>query len=418
MSPSLRLEHVADVKVLQEIQDSFCEATGVAALVSDSRGKPLTSISNFSAFCRGMRSDPAGRQMCEEADYRAGKIARTLGQPYLYRCHAGLVDVATPIVVNHHHLGSMLTGQVVLESTREMESLPQILPSGIAWEQDPQMVKHFRLLKRISLRRMRAVARSLATMAKYLVERGMTAVIQEKLHQQELSLIEERRLRAELESSLKETELMALQAQINPHFLFNSLNTISRLIALETPQQTQNMVHNLARLLRYSLRNSNQIVTLGEELEQVRRYLYIQKVRFGERVEARIQVPANLCSLEIPVFTLQPLVENCIVHGLEPKKGPGLISIEAAIRQRQVSLKVADNGVGMDRETLDRITPGSERNPAVFDRDKPNTGLGVNNVHIRLQYYFGTDYRMEISSKIDHGTIFTLKLPFREGEAL
>jgi two-component system LytT family sensor kinase len=416
MNEFFHLCDLADVDVLQEIQDSFCEATQLATLVSDRWGKPVTGIGNFTSFCKRMRSNPKGEAMCIQSDFEAGRIARKLGKPFIYLCHAGLVDVAAPIVVENHHLGSMMTGQVVLKSEEETKLLPRIIPPQIEWEKDPKMVEYYDKIKRISMRRLEAAAKSITIMANYVVGKGLASIVQEQLHRKDLHLIEERRMRAELEKTLKDTELKALQSQINPHFLFNTLNIISRLSILEPPEKTQEMVHALARLLRYSLRRTHEVVTLGEELEQVGRYLLIQKVRFGERIQAEIDVPAELLSLKIPLLTLQPLIENSIVHGLEPKKSGGKISIRGQLQGQMILLNVIDDGLGMPAETIDRILTMNDKGPRPSTSRGHTTGLGIANVHLRLLHHFGQEYRLSIDSTVGKGTTISLLLPDRRGE--
>ncbi|SNV72661.1 sensor histidine kinase [Clostridium cochlearium] len=141
-------------------------------------------------------------------------------------------------------------------------------------------------------------------------------------------LLEQTKEKAKLEKLLKNTKIKALQSQINPHFLFNTLNTVARMALLENAPKTEQLIYALSDILRYSIKNSEDMVPLKTEINNIRKYLYIQHERFGNRINYDIQVDTNILNCKIPVMTLQPLVENSIIHGLEGKKEGGYVLIK------------------------------------------------------------------------------------------
>ena len=202
---------------------------------------------------------------------------------------------------------------------------------------------------------------------------------------------------------------MVLQSQINPHFLFNTLNAISRLALLEGADRTQEVVYALAELLRGSLRKAGQLAPLREELSYVHNYLLIQQTRYPDRLKVEFDVEEDCLQSEIPLLTLQPLVENAIVHGLEPKEAGGTLWLRIMRLGDQVQIEIIDDGLGMPEDVVEEIKK--------LDRTRTGrchvTGLGVNNVVKRLQYHFGDEFQWQIQSEIGQGTHITIYLPYR-----
>lgn len=204
----------------------------------------------------------------------------------------------------------------------------------------------------------------------------------------------ERQFREErLQHLLTEAELKALRAQVDPHFLFNTLNTIADLIT-SNPPKAETMTERLAEFFRYTLmRTERTSATLDEELQFVRHYLDIEQVRFGDRLRVQFYADPDVTHEMVPALILQPLVENAIRHGLAPKPEGGRISVSAAREGQFVRIQVTDDGVG--------IRNGSMR----------TNGIGLQNVRERLQALYGDGARMNIDSSFVHGTCVSLFLP-------
>jgi len=197
-------------------------------------------------------------------------------------------------------------------------------------------------------------------------------------------------------------QLAALRAQINPHFLFNSLNSIAQLIRTD-PDKAENCVERLADIFRYILRRAEkEFVPLADELEMATAYLEIERARFGDRlrVETRID-PRGLRQL-IPNLILQPLVENAIKHGLSRKIGAGTLRIDVALNDGCLDLTVGDDGLGMAHPALERV----------YER-----GVGLRNLRDRLARLYGPAHLPEIRSALGGGTQVHLRLPVPPIEA-
>ena len=202
-------------------------------------------------------------------------------------------------------------------------------------------------------------------------------------------------------------ELKALQAQINPHFLYNTLDSIIWMAEWGKTQEVVQMTSSLARLLRRSISNEREVVTVAEEVEYTQDYLTIQKMRYKDKLEYEILVDQEIAQEGIVKLILQPLVENAIYHGIKYKEGKGMIRIRGFRQEDKIVLQVEDDGSGMDEETLTHIFEK-------HTKDTKSNGVGLKNVNERLQLYYGTEYGLKYESKIGEGTTATVILPARE----
>ena len=209
------------------------------------------------------------------------------------------------------------------------------------------------------------------------------------------------------QASLRKTELALLQAQINPHFLYNTMDTIIWLIEAERPQAAVEMVSNLSDFFRHSLSRGEDIITMGEEERHVRSYLQIQQVRYKDILDYTIQIDPALGSARVPKLTLQPLVENALYHGIKLKRGKGCIYITSRAEGTDILIQITDDGAGMSEERL------AELNRALGTGER--VGFGLVTVHERLWLLFGPPYGLTLSSRQGVGTTVTVRIP-RGGE--
>lgn len=206
-----------------------------------------------------------------------------------------------------------------------------------------------------------------------------------------------------IQLSRKEAELKTLQAQINPHFLYNTLDVIYWTSRLENAPRTGEIVSALAKLFKLGLNKGSEITTIKKEVEHVHSYLTIQKYRYDEIPEFRIDVDESILEHSTIKLILQPFVENALVHGIAEMGGRGRVEILGRDQGKNICFEVIDNGKGMEE---DRIREIFEEN---FESDQK--GYGVRNVHKRIKLYFGQDYGVEIFSKTASGTKVVITIP-------
>ena len=201
---------------------------------------------------------------------------------------------------------------------------------------------------------------------------------------------------------LARAELRALRAQISPHFIYNALAAIAGYIH-SSPEEARELLTDFAQFTRYAFRGQRPYVTLADELAYVEKYLRLERARFGERLQVRLEVAPEVLQAVVPVLSLQPLVENAVRHGVE-KRGEGRIEIVGRHMDADVELRVIDNGVGMDPLRAQEVLDGR------------GGGVGIVNVQSRLQASFGPGYGLEIETVPGRGTTVTMTIPkFRPG---
>ena len=196
-------------------------------------------------------------------------------------------------------------------------------------------------------------------------------------------------------------ELKALTSQINPHFLYNTLDTIIWMAEFQDHQKVVDITKALSNYFRLSLNAGEEIVTLRQELEHVRQYLFIQKERYGDKLDYHIDELDGIPELILPKIVLQPLVENAIYHGIKESERPGKITITVSKRDTFIDICIADNGVGMEENTTSKKELG---------------GVGLRNIQERLTLFFGESFSMEIQSEPNVYTKVYLHLPLKEEE--
>lgn len=228
----------------------------------------------------------------------------------------------------------------------------------------------------------------------------------DKLHTEELQ-------KKEIENQLERMKFEVLRHQINPHFLFNTLNVISGMACLEDAKTTDKMIKALSSLLRYNLRMEEKETTLEHELSVMNDYMYLQEMRFGERIKYEIECSADLKSASVPTFVLQPIVENSIVHGISPKEEGGYIRIKVEKKLSdppRLIIMIADTGVGVNEEMLNVLRS------KLSDINEERKAIGISNIYRRIKLMY-PDSVIEISSTEGEGMIFKIDIPFiRETE--
>ncbi|MDO4272906.1 MAG: sensor histidine kinase [Eubacteriales bacterium] len=206
----------------------------------------------------------------------------------------------------------------------------------------------------------------------------------------------------------RKSELDALQSQINPHFLYNTLDSIMWMVESEKYEDAISMVQALGSLFRISLSKGKNIITVGEELHHAKNYLEIQKFRYKNKFTSYFEIEEGIEKYKTIKLIIQPLVENAIYYGMEYMDGEGEIHIRAYTKDRDLFIEVEDNGLGMPEEQVESLLTDDTR-----VRSK-GSGIGLRNVHQRIQLYFGKEYGLEIISEPDEGTMVRIHLPMTE----
>ena len=217
-----------------------------------------------------------------------------------------------------------------------------------------------------------------------------------------------------METHLKDAQLKYLQAQINPHFLFNTLNAGAQLAMMEGADRTYQYVQNMAEFFRYNVKKGDEIVTLREEIELVDNYIYILNVRFSGDIHYEKELDKNLLDIQMPSMILQPIVENCVNHGIREMAGEGKIKLYVYQIDDVACISISDNGKGMSRDVIRKVLSGTYREEELA---AGSNGIGMDNVIARLKLFTETDDVISIISEGENmGTEVILYLPAKEKE--
>jgi two-component system sensor histidine kinase YesM len=220
-------------------------------------------------------------------------------------------------------------------------------------------------------------------------------------------LSEQMDLNRKEQERLRSMELALVQAQVNPHFLYNTLDAITWLVETGKKEQAVEMVTSLSNYFRTFLSNGKDIITLRDETLHVRSYLEIQQVRYKDVLRYELNMDSSLEECLDPKMTLQPLVENAIYHGIKPKRGVGWIRVSSRREGGTACLEVRDTGAGMSREALESLRESLEKDEG--------SGFGMLASYRRLKLLYGDALQFSIDSEEDHGTVITVRFPERTG---
>lgn len=251
----------------------------------------------------------------------------------------------------------------------------------------------------------KAFDKMVVSLREYITKLTVSMEVEQNLRENELRM----------ETHLKDAQLKYLQAQINPHFLFNTLNAGAQLAMLEGAERTNAYIQNMAEFYRYNLKKNNEVVTLQEEIELVDNYIYILNVRFSGDIHFEKEIDPTVLQRKVPSMILQPLVENSVNYGIRNVEWEGKINLTIYRKENRVIISIKDNGIGMSASQIENIL-SNPPSKAVLSRD--SNGIGLNNVIGRVRIFFDRQDIIEIHSDGEgKGTEVILIIPMEEGDS-
>lgn len=394
------LHDIVTEEFQEQMQNSFARLSGFGVVFTDAEGVHIGKGGNFTRFCQAINCREDGASCCALTNRQAIRMALDSphpDRPAIFVCHAGLVNIELPILHEGKLLGAFTAGQVLCEEDCYPRDNSQ---ADVNWQSDPQLAEYYREIPVLTRHHIENTADMMCDLVQYILKNHTYTLMQNKLaHQKEELLLYEKR-QAELEHLLMQTKFDALQKQVMPHFIFNVLNSVSRLISLRDYERAQQMLGAFTHMMRYSLSNAQQTIGLGQELEYVRNYLAIQQLRFGDRIRYRIHCDAQMELLQLPFFTLQPLVENSIEHSILNMSEGGEVQLSCRRLPREYRIELIDNGSGIDETALESIRKNM-LSSAVSGRQEH---VGLHNCYNRLKILYGDAVRFDLASSPGKGT--------------
>jgi ligand-binding sensor protein len=332
-----------------------------------------------------------GNQVCP--DY---KRHFNPGEEVRFVCRFGLENILMPIKVQNKTLGYIAGMQVYTQDTEFQKYMIDV-----------------QSLKKEKNKELECIAKSIASLKtvesnKIKIHEQLCAHIAKNISldlSENVNNVNPDVTRLSIEKEILERKIIDLEAKnmslvINPHFLFNTLNSIARIAYFEHSHTIEELIYCLSDLLRYNLKQDDQLHTIASEIDNIEKYLYIQKVRFKNRLEYEINVPEHIKSHKIPNMVIQPIIENALIHGITPKRDGGKISINAEEREDLLVISIMDNGNGFPKDVLDNI-----------QQSESKSGLGFRSTDKRLKRYYGEHYGLKIEKSDYSGSTVTITIP-------
>ncbi len=368
----------------------------ISLFLTDTSGNILLEFIPSPDFCTHVCQERGGH-VCPDYSSRFRP-----GGEGSFVCHHGLENILIPIKVDNEILGYVGGMQVYFPDTEYQKYMINV-PS-LRDEKSPELeyiAKSISALKTVEANKIRIHEQLCNHIAK-----NISIDLSESLGNADSDIA-----RLSIEKEILEKKIIDLEAKnmslvINPHFLFNTLNCIARIAYFEHSHTTEELIYCLSDLLRYNLKQDDQLHTIGSEIGNIEKYLYIQKVRFKNRLEYEINIPDKIKSYRIPNMVIQPIVENSVIHGITPKRDGGKISIIADEQKHGIVISIIDNGNGFSKEILEKL-----RQFEKIQQSENKSGLGFWSTDNRLKRYYGDGYGLEIVKSDYSGSTVTITIP-------
>ncbi|MBP2643113.1 MAG: histidine kinase internal region [Firmicutes bacterium] len=385
-------------QALQNLMDSnlysrysgLLSLSNISLLLIDCDGNILLEFNPSPDFCKLVCQEKETR-ICIEyfSRLKAGEGDRFI-------CHYGLENILLPIGNNNQPIGYVVGAQVYSPDSEYRKYLIDI--KGIAKDRklEPEFIaKSIATIKTIEENKIRVHEQLCNHIAN-----NIFYDFSENINNTDTTIV-----RLSIEKEMLEKKILDLEAKnmslvVNPHFLFNTLNSIARIAYFEKSPKTEELIYCLSDLLRYNLKQDDELHTIEAEIDNIEKYLYIQKVRFKNRLEYDIDIADHIKSHRIPNMTIQPIVENALIHGITPKRDGGKIKIYAEKYKNDINIFVVDNGNGFPKEVLQSL-----------QQSEGKLGIGFRSTDKRLKRYFGEQYGLTILKSDYSGSTVTISIP-------
>ena len=389
-----------DMQVIDGLLNRLSEALGLSLAILDTAGEFIIKTDNYPEFC-GLLHNASDGSHCRRRIQKAVQEIENIGKPHLFFCCNDIASIIIPILSGKSVKGYIKCGEVFLTKP-DGEQMRHSIRDLAAVYRLPvnDVLTTVSVIRTEPKSRLYAAAEATFAIANCIAEMTSTALRQKELDNSRLSLIKEQIATEKLEKALKEADFKLLQSQINPHFLFNTLNTIAHLAYIDGSEKVAKLVWSLSDLLRFTLQKTEQLIPLYEEMRMLNSFLTIQQARFGKRLNIILDIEQGLDKVFIPGMLLQPLVENAIIHGIEINTQPGLIKVTIKRQGDKLCCRIKDNGIGFDTKAM-----GTKKQ-----------GIGLNSVKSRLQYYFNDEFDFRVVSQPEKGTSVELSFPIGGNE--
>lgn len=396
-----KISDYLDIGFLQMLQDNCSKAMGLAFVTVDYKGCPITHYSGFTPYCQLGRKHQDFFEMCKQCDAHGGLQAAITGQPYIYRCHAGLVDFALPLIYDGIYMGSLMGGQIRL-NREEKGEVEYILPAKTDWRKDKALDEAYNETQTVSYEKIESAVSLLHDLIMSMMKNnGQMDKMDKMLEGAGMEPAAGWKSSSVMEFSFQKREIISIRQQGRLRYFFFVMNIISQLAFQEKAARTEAAAYDFADVMRYVTESDHEISTLGEELSYVGALLRIQKAWVGDALRYSISVPRKYWSVNCPYMVLEPLI-GLSVQGCEDGE-THQIEILAEEEQEDVLIQVISNHEGMALEEL------SDKSGASYQEE----GFSLYDSDRSLKRIFGKKYGLSVGYRKDGqaGYMVSFRLP-------
>jgi len=375
---------------IKGINDKFLNSLKIPLSIFDDEDNVVVRGQGYPEYCEVKCNIGEKLNNCCIYRIRSNYTAPQYPDPSAYICPFGLTVFIVPILFNYKVIGKIKGGHIKTSSIE-----PNV-------NQVPDM--NYELIPVVPKARMKAISLQLRKLTESIADYYIIENTEVELDRKEEIIQDIFRHETMLEESLKSSQEKVLNIQINNHFLFNTLNALAGLAVKENAYKTYESIISLSKMFRYSLKTGSNLVTLRDELDYLVDFIDLQKLRYSERLEVRFSIAEEIKDIILPFHCLQPILENCFIHGFKDKTDKMLIEVSGIREQNSTVIEIRDNGAGMDGKAEDAL------NRMIKLNSKGEVPSGLMMIYSKLQLYYNQGFDFEVSGKLNKGTIVKLTI--------
>lgn len=395
---NLDIIHLFGKEALEDIQKKISGATGLACITVDYKGDPVTVPCSFTQFCQTVRQSQEACTLCHASDAFGAIQAAVTRKPSVYFCPCGLLEAAIPIIIKGHYLGGFIGGQVRCEDApSDVARLENVMKQSVYHQKEKSLEPWFESINIYPYEKFVHTANLISIIINQLSEKIIIQQMQITGLEQELSHITAQYQKDIMDRKLKNTEI-SCQSQLNPYFLKNTLTSISNMAVIEDAEKTTKMLNTFIEYIKQLYISTQPYPYLFIELENIERYLEMQKIKMGDALSYCIQIPENMKLQRIPGQILLPYIEYAVFYGISLKRGGGDVIVTGSYQGDDVCIIVEDNGPGYSEEELIKRFEKFDRG-----HEGDSIGAGITNARLRLKALYGGKYDVVTENMIGKG---------------
>lgn len=406
----LGLRQILDVPTLQGIQDRIAKVSGLSLVTVDVKGVPITEETSFCDYCLARRNTEMGKRTCFFSDAYGGLRASMTNEPYIYQCPAGLTDCAIPIVVNDQYIGAILMGQVKTQDQEPIDDLSLVIKEKLPAEEESKLLELYQKVPVMEMEKLKLTGDLSQFIVKMMVEKQLVKMVQKELEQDNQQLAYENFVKLVEIDALKQSEKQVVKDELKPQMMMSLLNSINNISMIEGASLTNELICMFADTIRYSFQQNREYVPITKELENITRFLDIQKICTNQSFHYAISVDCDIEHKEMLSLVLLPFVENAITHGILARNDQkGHLTIAIRENGEHLEIDITDNGVGMTDKDIKKVM---NKDLLVIEPSRQYQGLSIANTRKRLVNHYGDAYDVQITANAqDQGVRVTIRIP-------